>query len=147
MLSEHSDQLKDHAESSKRSLRWFSGVGPDNRVIQMVAEIHGNDLFQLWGRLGKPCANDQPCSTTPYPLLPGEVRDNKASLVKKTKKFADVIRQTTRRGGESIDTVSNGSNALDRSGLAAESRDKFTWINFDLTSAQKPGQPTPQVQR
>lgn len=147
MLSEHPDQLKDQKETGARSLRWFAGSGPDNTVIQMVAEMRGNDVFQLWGRVGKPCSNDLPCSTSPYPLLPGEVRDKKADMVKKGKKFADMVRQTTGRGGEAVDTVSRGSTALDRSGLAADSRDKFIWTNLNLTRAQKPGQPTTQAQR
>jgi hypothetical protein len=143
ILSEHPDQLKDKAETSNRSLRWFAGDGPDNAAVHLVAEMRGEAMLQLWGRIGKPCPNDQPCSTAPYPLLPGEVRDSISGAVDKTNKGAKALiagagHVIGRRTNEAAATVSSSSTAIEKSGLSADSRTKFIWTKFDLTSTAKP---------
>jgi hypothetical protein len=153
ILSEHTDQLKDKAETSKRSLRWFAGNGPDNSAVHMVAEMRGQAMLQLWGRIGKPCPNDQPCSTSPYPLLPGEVRGATSEAIDKTKKGAGALiagagRVIGRRTNETAQIVVSSSTAIERSGLSVDSRVKFIWTKFDLTSTAKPpNQGTNQTQR
>jgi len=150
ILSEHADQLKDKAETSKRSLRWFAGNGPNDSAVHMVAEMKGTALLQLWGRIGKPCPNDQPCSATPYPLLPGEVRDSVSGAVDKTKKGAGALiagagRVIGHKTNEAAQTVVSSSTAIEKSGLTPDSRAKFIWTGFDLTSTAKPSQGTNQA--
>src|SRR3954447_2902120 len=125
MLTERPEQLKDKAELSKRSLRWFAGNAPDNRAIHLVAEMHGNDIFQLWGRLGKPCPNDQPCGPTPS-SLPGEGRDVKGTAITTGKRVGEFLRQRTGAGGKGGAKVTQevvaDATAADRSGLLGSDR-------------------------
>ena len=136
ILSEHPDQLKDKAAMGKASYRWFAGDAPSNNVVHMVAEMKGNEMLHLWGRIGKPCPNDQPCSTVPYPLLPGEVRDQKSGALKTAKKafsLGGLSRKTTETGV----SLAAKTDVIQRSGLAVDSRDKFVWTKFDLTNTAK----------
>lgn len=136
ILSEHSEQLKDKAAMSKASYRWFAGNAPGDNVVHMVAEMKGNEMLHLWGRIGKPCPNDQPCSTAPYPLLPGEVRDQKAGALDKTKKVFS-LGALSRKTAEKGVSLAAKTEVIQHSGLAADSRDKFVWTKFDLTNTAK----------
>jgi len=103
--------------------------------VHMV-EIKGNEMLHLWGRIGKPCPNDQSCSTVPYPLLPGEVRDQKSGALKTAKKafsLGGLSRKTTETGV----SLASKTDVIQRSGLAVDSRDKFVWTKFDLTNTAK----------
>lgn len=143
ILNEHPDQLKDKTETAKRSLRWFSGTSPDNSAVNMVAEMKGDQLLQLWGRIGKPCPGDKPCSATPFPLLPGEAGD-KAAVIDKTKKAAAGIITSiipfgglARKAVQATQSVSSGTAAAESAGFA-DSRAKYIWTKLDLTSTAKP---------
>jgi hypothetical protein len=146
ILTEHAEQLKDKAAISKASYRWFAGDAAANSVVHMVAEMKGNEIIHLWGRIGKPCPNDQPCSTMPYPLLPGEVRDQKSTALKTAKKafgLGQLSHETSKTGV----SLAAKTETIQRSGLATDSRDKFIWTKFDLTNtARTPATVMPQAQ-
>jgi hypothetical protein len=136
ILSEHSDQLKDKAAMGKASYRWFAGDAPGNNALHMVAEMKGSEMLHLWGRIGKPCPNDQPCGTAPYPLLPGEVRDQKSGALKTAKK-AFSLGALSRKTADKGVSLAAKTDVIERSGLAVDSRDKFLWTKFDLTNTAK----------
>jgi hypothetical protein len=137
ILSEHADQLKDKAAMNKASYRWFAGDAPGNNALHMVAEIKGSsEMLHLWGRIGKPCPNDQACSTVPYPLLPGEVRDQKSATLKTAKKVFGLGALTHKTAGTGVSLAAK-TDVIEHSGLAADSRDKFVWTKFDLTNTTK----------
>jgi hypothetical protein len=144
MLTEDPAQLKNQDEVSKRSLRWFGGDAPEGKTINMVAESHGNDLVQFWGRVGKPCPGNTACNQTPYPLLPGETRSTASTANKTANKTANTLRDTfstfNRHGTAASTAAANATGSADRNGLVADSRDKFVWSNFDLTSTLKVAQ-------
>ena len=147
VLNEHPEQMKDQAAVSARSLHWFAGTAPQNATLQMVVEMRGNNIAEVYGRLGQACPKDQPCSTTPYPLLPGEVRDQKAQVVAKTKKGALAIMQgagsiLNRRSTQAAQTVANSSAAAENTGMLQGDRDKFIWTKFDLAPTIKLPPPT-----
>ena len=147
ILNEHPEQMKDQAAISARSLHWYSGNGPDNAALHIVVEMRANNIAQIYGRLGKACPNDQPCSATPYPLLPGEVRDQKAALVNKTKKGALALiggagNVLGRKSLQTAQTVANSSAAAEKTGMLQGDRDKFIWTEFDLASTMKLPPPT-----
>jgi Caspase domain len=147
ILREDPTQMKNADEVSKRSLHWFGGDAPDGKTIQMVAEMKGNDIAQIWGRIGKACPGDKPCTQTPYPLLPGEVRPS-ASLASKTAgKATKTMKDTFAAFGHRSSTVNGtagASDAVSRNGLVTDDKEKFIWANFDLTSTLKAPQPTAQ---
>jgi hypothetical protein len=146
ILSEHADQLKDKAAMSKASYRWFAGDAPGDNAVHMVAEMKGNEMLHLWGRIGKPCPNDQQCSTAPYPLLPGEVRDQKSGALKTAKKAFGLGALSHKTLGTGVSLASK-TDVIERSGLAADSRDKFIWTKFDLTNTAKvPTSAAPKAQ-
>jgi uncharacterized caspase-like protein len=142
VLTEHPEQLKDAAEAGKRTLRWFSGDGPDKTAVHTVVEMKENKMATLWGRIGKPCPDGRPCSVNPYPLLPGEVRDQKSTAIAMTKKGATAVKQGVgrlfnRSAATATETVVNSSTAVQELGLAADSRDKFVWTTFDLVNTAR----------
>jgi hypothetical protein len=146
ILSEHPDQLKDKAAMAKASYRWFAGDAAGDNVVHMVAEMKGNEMLHLWGRSGKLCPNDQSCSTVPYPLLPGEVRDQKSGVLKTAKK-AFSLGGLTRKTNETGVSLAAKTEVIQRSGLAVDSRDKFVWTKFDLTNTAKvPTSAAPKAQ-
>ncbi len=142
ILNEHPEEMTDKAAVASRSLRWFGGTGPNNTAINMVAEIHGAAILQIYGREGKACPNGNPCSATPYPLLPGEHYAQSAQLVNKAKRGATAVLNGAgtilhRKSAETIQTVANSSDAAEKSGLLQGDRDKYTWTTLDLASTMK----------
>jgi hypothetical protein len=136
ILDEHPDQLKDNAAMSKATYRWFAGDASNNNIVHIVAEVKGNELLHLWGRIGKPCPNDQPCASLPFPLLPGEVRDQKSSALKTAKKafgLGALSHKTTQTGV----SLASKTETIQNTGLTADSREKFIWTKFDLTNTTK----------
>jgi hypothetical protein len=121
---------------AKASYRWFAGDAPGDNAVHMVAEMKGNEMLHLWGRIGKPCPNDQQCSTAPYPLLPGEVRDQKSGMLKTAKK-AFSLGALSHKTAEKGVSLAAKTDVIERSGLAVDSRDKFVWTKFDLTNTAK----------
>jgi hypothetical protein len=140
ILREDPTKLGNQDEVSKRSLRWFSGDAPKGERIDAVLEMHGNDMLRLWGRTGKLCPGDKPCSQVPYPLLPGEVR-SKASVtnttVGKAAKTAGDIAKVFGKSNKTVTGTAGTSAVIDQNGVAADTRDKFIWSNFDLASTLK----------
>ncbi len=142
VLSEHPEEMKNKGDVEKRSLRWFGGNAPDGAAIHMVTEMDGKNLAEIWGRVGKPCPNDTACATVPYPLLPGEERGGATGALNKSKKGAGALmaglgNRLSRKTNENAQSVSSSSTAVQQSGLAADSREKFIWTKLDLLNTGK----------
>ena len=141
VLREDPSQLVDKEATSQRSLRWFTGDAPKGARLDAVLEMHGADMFRLWGRTGRACPGDNPCAQTPYPLLPGEARSQTTLANKAVRKTSDTVNKLKGvwqgKSSQTLSKTSSSSTVLDKSGVTSEAKDKFIWTTFDLTSTLK----------
>jgi len=150
ILTEDPTQLKDQSVLAKRSLRWFGGVGPEGNTVNLVAESHGNDIFQIFGRIGKPCPGDTVCNTTPYPTLAGEAAPQAAKTNNTAGRAGDLASKIPGLGGfgRAGKNLKTSSDAVNQSGFATDPRNKFTWTALNLTSTLKdPVQASPATKK
>jgi len=120
--------------------RHFKGNGNNREVFDVAAEMKGEELVGIKGRIGNPCPQDAACSTaSQLPLLPGE----KAATARGTASTVAGVANSARTGLTRLG-LGRGSNNAGKAAVGAETTAsaldasnpllKFQWKNFELTS-------------
>lgn len=128
-------------QPAKDGYQRFDGPGPQNQLVQIVFQMDGKNVKSASGRLGRKCAEDKPCGTTPEEMA-GELprassgtnkADDCAKLAKRAKQAIDIFTH----GGKKSDALDKTSQSCEQAKLAQNDFDglkKYTWTPFSLSS-------------
>ncbi|WP_446743011.1 caspase family protein [Silvibacterium acidisoli] len=149
LLSEDPSQIKTPDQDPAVKLQWFGGVGADGNTFHIVTRSKGSEIFQVRGRIGKPCPGGLVCNQITYPKLPGEATPQIASANQRAKDVGNAVGAIFKgRLGATGQKTAQTSTTLNNTNLATDPNNKFTWTIFDLvTTIKEPAQTANQAKK
>jgi len=134
------DASEKKVSSPADGYRYFEATGPNRILYDLAAEVKGDDILSVKGRIGAPCPQGNICSTeADVPLLPGEKHNEvteRASTVKNTSNT--VSSSLSQLGfGKSARQAQKTAVAADSAGKTAQSTNKlltYRWQALNLTA-------------
>ena len=118
--------------------RRFGGNGANRDVYDIAAQIKGDEITEVQGRVGTPCEGDKACSAPKeVPLLPGEKQkmEDARNLASTAKKTAETVREIISFGrNKGAENTAASAAAVEKGLDSTNQLLLFRWKSFNLTT-------------
>jgi len=121
--------------------RYFEATGPNRLLYNLAAEVKGDDVLSVKGRIGAPCPQGNICSTeADVPLLPGEKHNEVTERAGTVKNTSNAVSSSLGQlgFGKSAKQAQKTAVVADSAGKTAQSTNKlltYRWQALNLTAS------------
>jgi hypothetical protein len=134
------DAAEKQVSSRADGYRYFEANGANRILYDLAAEVKGDDILSIKGRIGAPCPQGNVCSTeADVPLLPGEKHNEVTEHASAVKNTSNAVSSSLGQlgFGKSAGKAQKTAVVADSAGKTAQSTNKlltYRWQALNLTA-------------